>query len=323
MLNRRALLALPLGFLPVRWVHAEPPKVIGVLSSFPLREFDLMRPILQRAMRELGYLEGRDFVLVGRFAEGRIERLPALAAELVKMRVDLILAAPTIAAQAAQLATSTIPVVFERVADPVLAGIADSVAHPGRNLTGVSNFALDLDAKRFQLLLQMVPSLKHVAILANSASPYFASQKQQLESAGDAYGVRSQVVSAATVEEIESGFQTMVRSGAQAVSVWADAFLWPERQRIADLALRHRLPSIGPFEEFVQVGGLMSYGVDQSAELALAASYIDKIFRGAKPGELPILQPTRMDLVINRKTAEALGLAVPQVLLLQAHKVVG
>jgi putative tryptophan/tyrosine transport system substrate-binding protein len=281
-----------------------------------------MRPVFLQAMREVGYVDGKDFVLVERIADGKIERLPALAAELVKLRVDLILAAPTIAAQAAQRATSTIPIVFERVADPVGAGLADSVAHPGRNLTGVSNFTLDLDAKRFQFLMQMVPSLKRVAILTNFASPYFATQKPLMESAGDTFGVRVQLVSAETVEEIGDAFQAMVRDHAEAVSVWADAFLWPERQRIADLALKNRLPSIGPFEEYARVGGLLSYGVDQSAELRLTAIFVDKIFNGARPGDLPILWPTRMDLVINRKTAHALGLPVPPVLLLQANKVV-
>jgi putative tryptophan/tyrosine transport system substrate-binding protein len=323
MLNRRAILAGFPGFSIASLVRSEqPPKVVGVLCLFPLREFELTRPVFQQAMLELGYVVGKDFVLVERLAEGKSERLPALAAELVNLRVDLILASPTIAARAAQRATSTIPIVFERVADPVGTGLADSVAHPGRNLTGVSNFTFDLEGKQFQFLMEMVPGLKRVAILTNFGNPGFATLNSRTQSAGHQLGLSIQLVNARTVDELDGAFQAMVRERAEAVSFLADALLWPARQRVAELALQNRLPSMGPFEEYVQVGGLMSYGVDQSAGTRLTATYVDKIFRGAKPGELPIDQPTHLDLVINRKTAEALRLSVPQILLLQANKVV-
>jgi ABC-type uncharacterized transport system substrate-binding protein len=322
--NRRTLLlAGSLGCAAAFLARADrPPRVLGMLSPYAASEAEGATRVFQQAMRELGYAD-KDYVFVRRFADGKSERLAGLAAELVGLRVDLILASSTPAAKAAQQATSAIPIVFESVADPVQAGFAESIARPGRNMTGISNLSTDLSPKRYQLLKQMVPDLKRLAVLVNFANQYYQGQKQAWVSAGEQLGLRLQFVNASTAAEVDLAFQTMVQEHVQAVSVSADPYLWPLRQRIAGLALNNRLPSMFPFAAYVEVGGLMSYGVDPATGIGLSAGYVDKILKGAKPGELPIEQPTRVDLVINRKTAIALRLPIPHELLLQAEKVIG
>jgi len=322
--NRRILLiGLPIGLLPALHVRAQPqPKVLGLLSPYSSREIELGRDVLTRAMLDLGYTRGKQFVVVERLADGRNERLPELAAELVKLKVDLILASSTNAVAAAQAATTTIPIVFESVGDPVRAGFADSLAHPGHNITGLANFSADLAPRRFQLLKQMVPSLTRVAVLVNSTNPYYATQVPKTQAVAEQLGLRAQIVSASSPEEMEPAFLAFASQHAQAVFVSPDAYLWVQRQRIAELALKYGLPSMYPFAECVEVGGLMSYGVDYLNGIRVVASYVDRILKGAKPGELPIEQPTRVDLVINRRTADTLKLTIPQVLLLQAEKVI-
>lgn len=324
MFNRRILLiGLPIGLLPALHVRAQPqPKVLGLLSPYSSREIELGRDVLTRAMLDLGYTRGKQFVVVERLADGRNERLPELAAELVKLKVDLILASSTNAVAAAQAATTTIPIVFESVGDPVRAGFADSLAHPGHNITGLANFSADLAPRRFQLLKQMVPSLTRVAVLVNSTNPYYATQVPKTQAVAEQLGLRAQIVSASSPEEMEPAFLAFASQHAQAVFVSPDAYLWVQRQRIAELALKYGLPSMYPFAECVEVGGLMSYGVDYLNGIRVVASYVDRILKGAKPGELPIEQPTRVDLVINRRTADTLKLTIPQVLLLQAEKVI-
>ena len=324
MFNRRILLiGLPVGLLPALHVRAQPqPKVLGLLSPYSSREIELGRDVFMRAMLDLGYTRGKQFVVVERVADGKNERLPELADELVKLKVDLILASSTNAVAAAQAATTTIPIVFESVGDPVRAGFADSLAHPGHNITGLANFSADLAPKRFQLLKQMVPSLTRVAVLMNSTNPYYATQVPRTRAVTEQLGLRAQIVSASSPEELEPAFLAFGSQHAQAVFVSPDAYLWAQRQRIAELALKYGLPSMYPFAECVEVGGLMSYGVDYLIGIRIVASYVDRILKGAKPGELPIEQPTRVDLVINRKTAAALKLTIPQALLLQAEKVI-
>jgi putative tryptophan/tyrosine transport system substrate-binding protein len=321
--DRRTALAASLGCaLSLARAEERRPKVIGVLSPYAAGDTQGPTLVFRQAMQELGY-DSKDFVLVARFADGKNERLPALAAELAGLHVDLMLVSTTNAAKAAQAATGTIPIVFESVADPVRAGFADSVAHPGHNLTGSSNFSADLSAKRFQLLKQMVPGLQRIAFLTNFANPYFEAQGKLYQAAADQMGLRLQFLSASSATEIDGAFEVMTRSRVEAVSVGADTFLWPHRQRIADFALKKALPSTFPFAGFVEAGGLMSYGVDPVTGIRLSAGYVDKILKGARPGDLPIEQPTRVELVINRRTANALRLPIPQELLLQAEKVIG
>ena len=272
-------------------------------------------------MLELGYVKGTHFSLVARLAEGNYDRLPAFAEELVKHKVDLIFAASTAALRAAQGATSTIPIVFIYVTDPVGSGFAVSLARPGRNITGLTNITIDLDSKRLQLLKQMLPSLVRVACFLNPRSP-FPKDAERMQALAEPLGLHALPFYVSTPEELEPAFTAMNAERAQAFMVSSDSYLFSMRKQIADLALRHRLPSMWNFIDCVQAGGLMSYGGDDSAEMRKVATYVDKIFRGAKPGELPIQQPTKFDLIINRKTANALGLTIPPVLLVQAEKVI-
>jgi len=320
--RRRLLWGAPFTLLAAH-ARAQPAaKVIGVLSPYAAADVEATLALFRQAMRDLGYSEGRGFALVERFADGQNERLPALAAELVKLRVDLIVASTTNAVKAAQAATSTIPIVFESVADPVVAGFAESINRPARNLTGLSNFSADLSPKRFQLLTQLLPALRDVEVLSNLSNPYYVSQKPAIESVADKLGLRVNFIDAGTPNEIEQAFRTMAARRAAALIVTADAYLYAQRQRIAALALSHRLPSVFPFAAYVDAGGLMSYGVDPAPAIRQAAVFVDKIFKGAHPGDLPIEQPTRVEMVINRRTAALLRLTIPPALLLQAERVI-
>ena len=316
-------MGVPLGFVLASRVRAQQrPKVIGILSPYASAPFGPYRDVLVNAMRDLGHVMGTQFVLVERFADGRNERLGELAAELVSLKVDLIIAITTNAALAAKQATASIPIVFYGVGDPVVAGLADNLARPGRNLTGLANFSVDLNPKRLQLLKQMVPSLTRVAVLANSTNPYYTTQLERMQPSADRLGLRLLLVSASTLEDLEPAFKTMTQQHAEAVDVTADAYLTAEGQRIAELALRSQLPSMFAFADAVEGGGLMSYGIDPMLQTRQIAVYADKLLRGAVAAELPIEQPTQVDLVINRRTANALQLTVPQTLLLQAEKVI-
>jgi putative ABC transport system substrate-binding protein len=320
--RRDVLWGVPLALLATRARAQTGPKLIGILSPYATADVEPVLVAFRQAMRDLGYAEGRGYNLVQRLADGHQERLPALAAELVKLRVDLILASTTNAVKAANAATSTIPIVFESVADPVGAGVAQSISHPGRNVTGLSNFSIDLSAKRFQLLTQLLPALRDVEVLANPANAYYATQKPAIESVADKLGLRVNFSDASTPEEIEQAFRAMAARRAMALIVTADAYLYARRRQIATLALSHRLASVFPFAASVDAGGLMSYGVDPAPPIRQAAVFVDKIFKGATPGDLPIEQPTRVEMVINRRTAALLRLTIPPALLLQAERVI-
>ena len=323
MLHRRELLLSVSSALLAVHARAQPaPKVIGVLSPYAGADVQATLAAFRQAMRDQGYAEGRGFTLVERFADGQNERLPALAAELVKLRVDLILASTTNAVKAAQAASSTTPIVFESVADPVVAGFAESVNRPGRNMTGLSNFSADLSPKRFQLLTQLLPALREVEVLSNLSNPYYLSQKPAIESVADKLGLRVNFVDAGTPEEVEQAFRTLSARRAVALGEEIRVRGDDERHRIAALALAHRLPSMFPFAAYVDAGGLMSYGVDPAPAIRQAAVFVDKIFKGAHPGDLPIEQPTRVEMVINRRTAGLLRLTIPPALLLQAERVI-
>jgi putative ABC transport system substrate-binding protein len=275
-------------------------------------------------MLDLKYVNGKHFLMVERLAEGQNERLRGLAEELVKLKVDLILAHTTNAAAAARDATSSIPIVFFDVSDPVRAGFVESLGRPGRNMTGVSNFSADLHAKRLELLKQMVAGLRRVAALINPTNPYnsLGDIERRVQKPAEQLGLLALPIYATSPEELEPAFRSMKQQGAEAVLVTADAYFWTQRQLIGGLALSFRLPSIFAFAEFVDAGGLMSYGVDTREGVSRAASYVAKILKGARPADLPVEQPTKVDLVINRRTAEALSLSIPKMLLLKAEKVV-
>ena len=274
-------------------------------------------------MAELGYVEGKNLIIEWRSADGDYERLPSLAAELVRIKVDVIVAPTSSAIRAAQKATATIPIVFPTTGDPVGSGFVKSLAHPGGNITGLSNFNLDISAKHLELLRTMVPKLSRVAILGNPRSSTHPAILKSVQAAAlKVGGVRVLSVEAGTLEQIERGFVLMTQERAGGVMIAADAFLVEQRRRIAELAASHRLPSITQTGEYVEVGGLMSYGANQVDGYRRAATYVDKILKGAKPADLPVEQPTKLDLIINGKTAKLLGIKIPQSLLVMAEKVI-
>lgn len=319
LLSRRVFCA---GLLVAPQVRAQKRvKAIGVLFPFSSHEFEPGRDAFLRALHDLGYVQGTQFMLVERFADGRPERLPVLAAELVNAKVDLIYASTPQSVAAAQAATTKIPIVFESVTDPVQAGFADSLAHPGHNITGLSNVSSDLNPKRLQLLREMVPKLARLALLVNSTNRFTAIFVPSMRAAAESFGMRTETFSASNLQELETVFRSMIQWNAEAVAMSSDAALWSERKAIARLALASKLPSLCPFAGYVEAGALMSYGVERWYEYQKVAAYVRDIFQGAKAGDLPIEQPTQIELVISRKTADALGLTIPRLLLVQADKV--
>ena len=273
-------------------------------------------------MRDLGYVEGRNLVMEARFADGTAASLPSLAAGLAQSKVDAIVTTGTAAAKAAKQATATIPVVMGAASDPVSSGVVASLAKPGGNITGLSLNAVDVSAKHIELIKGLMPALSRVGVLINpAAGAHFAVQKN-LQAAAQSVGIKVVVVNAATEDDIDRAFPVMKREGAQAVIVVIDGFLSFRRKQIAELANKNRLPSIFPYRQGVEVGGLMSYGQDTAGAHRRAAVYVDKILKGAKPGDLPVEEPTKFDLAVNMKTAKALGITVPQSILLRADHVI-
>ena len=275
-----------------------------------------------QGMRELGYVEGRNLVIEWRFADGRNERLLDLATELVQLKVDVILVAGTPATSAAQKTTTTIPIVMGNTNDPVGGGFVKSLARPGGNVTGLSNLLVDLGPKHLEMLASMVPKLPRVAVLRNPANSSNVRNLESIQAAAQQIGKVILAVEARTAKEIESAFLMMTQQNTDAVIVLTDAFLVDQRRQIAELATRNRLPSISSFREYTEAGGLMSYGPNFRDNFRRAATYVDKILKGAKPADLPVEQPTKFELVINMKTAKALGLTIPQSILVRADSVI-
>ena len=275
-------------------------------------------------MRELGYVEGRDVVIEYRDAEGDINRLPALAAELAALKVDVIVAGGPPHALAAKQATAVIPIVFLAVPDPVGNGLIASLARPGGNLTGLSNVQHDLVGKRLEQLNQVVPRVRKVAVLRHPTERKEdrLREAKEAELAGKTLGLRLQFVEARGRADFERVFSEMIKSGVGALTVLASSTFFNERSGLADVAARNRLPTMYFSRDFVEAGGLISYGTNLADSWRRAATYVDKILKGAKPGDLPVEQPTTFELVINLKTAKALGLTIPQSLLLRADQVI-
>ena len=275
-----------------------------------------------QGMRELGYVVGKNLVIEWRSAEGKSERLPELAAELVQLKVDVLATAGTPAAQAAQRATTAIPIVMITVGDPVGTGLVKSLARPGGNSTAISNMTPDLAPKLLEMLRGMVPKVTRVAVLSNPANASNTLGLKNIQAAAQKLGVKIQPVEASTPQEIANGSTVMARQNAGALIVLRDAFFSQQKNQIVELAAKKRLPSIGGYGEYVEAGGLMSYGQNAGENYKRAATYVDKIFKGANPGDIPVEQPTTFELVINRKTAKALGLTIPQSLLISATRII-
>ena len=276
----------------------------------------------RRGMRELGYVEGKNLEIEWRFADNRFQQLPDLAAELVRLRVDVIVSAGTAATGAAQKATATIPLVIATAPDPVGSGFVASLARPGGNITGLSNLGTDISPKHLEMLLSLVPKLSRVAILVNPANSSHAITLKNVQAAAQRSKVRILPVEARTVPEIEQAFSAMVREKVGAVIVARDGLFSQQERQIAELAAKNRLPTISGHREYVEAGGLISYGQNNADNYRRAATFVDKIFKGAKPADLPVEQPTIFELFINGKTAKALGLKIPQSLLITAEKVI-
>ena len=284
-------------------------------------ETDYYRAFPQ-GMRDLGYVEGKNLVIERRYADGKFDRLPELAAELVHLRVDVIVTAGTAATSAAEKATSTVPIVMGSTNDPVISGFVKSLARPGGNITGISNLTVDLSTKDLEMLLSVVPKLSRVAVLVNPGNSAHASIVKTLQTSSLKTDVKILPLEARTPQEIESGFSTVAQQNAEAVVVALDTFLVQQGRQIGELATRYRMPSVFAVREHVDADGLMSYGPSLSDNFRRAATYVDKILKGAKPGDLPIEQPTKFEFVINMKTAKALGLTIPQSILMRADEVI-
>ncbi len=285
----------------------------------------LLHEAFRQGLRDLGYVEGRNVVIEYRSAEGKLERLPARAAELVALKVDVIVASGTLAALAAKQTTRTLPIVFTSAADPVTDGLVTSLARPGGNVTGLSNLAPELVGKRLELLTQAVPGVSRVAVLWQLGAVDERTEKDILkaaEVAARALGVRLQFVEARGPENFGRAFSDMTRARAGALTVLTSNMFVTERRRLVDLAAKNRLPAVYNVREFVDAGGLMSYGPDLADLYRRAATYVDKILKGAKPADLPVEQPTKFELVINVKTAKTLGLTIPQSVLGRADEVI-
>jgi putative tryptophan/tyrosine transport system substrate-binding protein len=312
-------LAMPLGALA-----QQQGKVwrVGFLSLSSASESVQNTAVFLKALGELGYIEGKNLVIEWRFAEGSFERVTSQAADLVQLKVDVIVAVASAAIGAAKEATSTIPIVMATTGDPVGSGFVKSLARPGGNITGLSNMGGDTGAKLLDLLLSTVPKLSRVGVLVTPTSTTYRAISESVQAGAQNTGVKVLIAEARTPQEIETAFAMMAGESAGAVIVGAAPLFTLHRPQIAQLAIKYKMPSIFGNRAYVEAGGLMSYGYKMTENYLRAASYVDKILKGAKPGDLPVEQPTTLELVINLGTAKALGLTIPQPVLLRADEVI-
>jgi putative ABC transport system substrate-binding protein len=295
---------------------------IGFLSGNPASDTSEAFDAFRMKLRTLGYAEGRNLIIESRHAESRYERLPQLVAELVRLRVDVIFAYGTPGSLAAKNATTTIPIVFAGVADPLEIGLVATVSTPGANVTGVMSNNPELSAKRVSLLKEAVPGASRLAVLANPEFKVTPSMLAETRLAARSLGVEVKVVEIRRPQDMRMAFEAMTAAKTNALVVLVDPMFIAERRRITELALSSRIPAMYHLRQFVEVGGLISYGVDYTEAFQQGAVLVDKVLRGAKPSELPVEQPWRFILTINLKTARALGLTIPPSLLLRADQVI-
>ena len=315
---RRRLLRLGSGALlvapRVRAQIAKPYR-IGLLQTG-------VSQTIQQTMRELGYVEGRDVVYEVRHTEGRSERLDDFALDLVRLRVDVIVAFTPAGVLSAKRATSSIPIVMTNTPDPVHLGLVASLANPGGNITGTTTLTVELSIKQLDLLKQAIPQASRVALLWNPDNPWHARTVGDLQDRSGSLGLRLHALDVRDAESFDRAFQAMTAERAQALLVLADPLTFFHRQRLARLAINHALPMMGSLPEYAEAGSLLSYWADSNDVLRRAASYVDRILKGANPGVLPIEQPTKFELVANLKTAKALGITIPQSVLLRADRLI-
>ena len=303
------------------WAQQKAMPVIGWLSAGPPSMSAAVVVALRQGLSETGYVEGQNLAIEYRWAKGRYEQLPALAADLVGRKVDVIAALSTPAALAAKNATSTIPIVFA-VADAVASGFVAGLARPGGNLTGVSILIVELLPKRLELLTELVPQARVIALLVNPNNPNTEPMIREVQEAARAKGVRLHILKAGAPEELETAFATLVQLQAGGLVVGADPFFSSRRAQLVALAASHAVPAIYEYREFVDTGGLISYGPSLKGASREVGIYAGKILKGAKPADLPVEQPTTLELVVNLNTAKALGLTVPPSILARADEVI-
>ncbi|MFO1303133.1 MAG: ABC transporter substrate-binding protein [Burkholderiales bacterium] len=324
--RRRALIAVAACLAASAWLpaRAQAGRTYRVGYLHPTDRSDPGYVAFRGAMTELGYVEGQNTTFDERFAEGRVDRLPAMAGELAANRVEVIVAVSPTAIRAARDATRTIPILMAFSGDdPVKSGFVASLARPGGNTTGLTTIAVDLAPKWIELLGEFVPGITTVAVLRSPGRMDHSAQIEAMRAATAGRGVHLHVVEVRGVDTYEEAFVASVRAGCQGMVVLSGPEFTRNRQRLVDLATRHRMPTVFQFAEFVVAGGLVSYGPDIADLSRRAARYVDQILRGANPGELPVEQPRKLLLVVNRRTAAALGLSVPSSLVLQADRVIG
>ena len=327
LISRRAFVAAVAGGLlsaPLA-ARAQPAgklRRIGFLgNSTAALEANLVQPF-RDGLRELGYVEGRDVAIEYRWAEGQYERLPALVAELIALKVEVLVTAGTPAALAVKRATTTIPLVMVAVGDPIGTGLVKSLARPGGNLTGLVSIAPDLEGKRLELLSEIVPKLSSVAFLANPANPFHVTSEKQARAAARSLHLKVEFFPVRAESEFDRAFLAIGSQRPGALVMLADRLFLHHRARIVEFAARNRLPTVYAYTELVEAGGLMSFGPSYPGMHRRAAYFVDRILKGAKPADLPMEQPAKFELLINLKTARALGLVIPQPVLLRADDLI-
>jgi putative ABC transport system substrate-binding protein len=295
---------------------------IGVLLPGTPASFSRRTKAFLEGLRDLGYLEGQTIEIEWKWGQDRVEGLPELAAELVRRNVEVIVTGGTPAAKALKGATGTIPIVMAIIGDPVAAGLVDSLARPGGNATGFSIVAPDLSGKRLELLREIVPNVSPVAVMLNTRNPQSQFELKETQTAARALGLRLHPIQVSPDDTLEQAFAAMSNASARTLIILTDPIFFSQRKSIVDLAARHRLPAMYFFQEFAKEGGLVSYGPSDLDLYRRSATYVDRILKGAKAGELPVEQPTKFELVINLKTAKAIGLDIPPMLLARADEVI-
>lgn len=326
-MNRRAFIgAIAGGLVIARSVTEAQPVVkvhrIGFLGGTPPTAESRLWDGFFQGLRELGYVEGQHFVIEGRYYGDRIERLPVLAAELAALKVDIIVAGAPPAPEAAQRATSTIPIVMAYHPDPVGSGLVDSLAKPGRNVTGMSVLSRELVGKQLELLKETVPGISRVAVLANATVPYNAIALKEVEAAARSMNVQIQPLHVRAPGDFAAAFTALKKNRAGGLIAFGSSMFFAERKQIMELAAQSRLPSMASFREYAEAGGLMTYGADLRESFRRSSTYVDKILKGAKPGDLPVEQAAKFQLIINLKTAKEIGLTIPQSVLQRADEVI-
>jgi putative ABC transport system substrate-binding protein len=326
--NRRdtliALLALGAAAGTFAAKAQQPARVrrLGLLTALSPSDIALWHQAFRLGLRDLGWVEGKNISIEYRYAEGRSERLPELAADLVHLKVDVIVASALTDAVAAQKATKAIPIVMAAAGDSVASGLVESLARPGGNVTGLSQMTTELVGKRLELLKEMIPKLSRVAVLWNPQGPGSTPNWKELQQPARQLGVLLHSLEVRTADDFDKAFADATRARAGALFVMSNHLFVVNMKRIVDFAAKSRLPSVSHISEFADAGGLVAYGPDRDDLFRRAATFVDKILRGAKPADLPVERPTKFELVINQKTAKSLGITIPQSILVRADRVI-